>query len=147
AVQACMQTERPGGAIDRAYARCVVELSDAQYPPELRELAVRIDTDGVSHFERFRELRDRLAVYGTGPDAPYLRKIRLGTPQEAAAALDPFRRLLHGLQRAYVAEAAAQPAQAEAAIAQARRAMDALRDAAEQLARQGIGVPFLGPLA
>jgi hypothetical protein len=141
-LKACMEIERPGGDIDRAYARCVVELSDAQYPPELRELAVRIDTDGVSHFERFRELRDRLALYGTGPDAPYLRNIRLGTPQEAAAALEPLRRLRVCLQQAYLAEAAAQPAQAEVAIAQARLAMDALRDAAEQLARQGIGVPF-----
>jgi hypothetical protein len=81
-------------------------------------------------------------VYGTGPDAPYLRNIRLGTPQEAAAALDPFRRMRALLHQAYVAEAAAQPAQAEAAIAQARLAMDAVRDAAEQLARQGFGVPF-----
>lgn len=142
ALERYVRIERPEGVVDRAYARCVVELSHPQYPPELRELAVRIDTDGVAHYARFREMRDRLAVYGTGPDAPYLRPVRPGTPEQAAPALQPFREMLAALNAAYRAEAAGQPAAAETAIAQARLAMDRVREAAEQLARNGIGVPF-----
>lgn len=134
--------ESPDASLDRAYARWAAELTRPEYPRHLHELAVRIDTDGVSHFARFREMRERLARYGSGPEAPYLRRLRLGTPAQAAPALGELRQLLRHLQMAYTAEAGGNLALAQAAITQAREAMVRLQTAGERLAQQGIGIPF-----
>lgn len=134
--------EQPGSALDRAYARWVSELDKPGYPRHLHELAVRIDTDGVAHFARFREMRERLAVYGSGPDAPYLRALVPGTPEQAAPALAELRALRGHLRMAYLAEARGEMAAAQMAITASREAMVRFREAGEALARQGIGVPF-----
>ncbi len=138
--------ERPGGALDRAYARCVATLEQPGWPPHLYELAVRIDTDGTNHFERFRELHRTMGAYDTRGAAPlpYLRPLRVGTPAEAHSALEPLQQLLEALATAYTDEAAGRPAAAQKAIDRSRTLMDRFRRAAEALARQGIGVPFFG---
>ncbi len=145
ALQAYERIERPGHALDQAYSRCVATLEDGQtYPRHLYELAVRIDTDGVHHFERFRDLRRTLTAYDNGGTAPlpYLREVRVGTCEEARVALDSLAGLVAALRQAYTAEAAQQFSQAQVAIDVSRKAMDVFRTEAEALARRGIGVPF-----
>lgn len=145
-LEAYTRIERPGGALDTAYARCVATLEQPGYPRHLFELAVRIDTDGVSHFERFRELHRSFSAYDTRGAAPlpYLRELKPGTEAEAAPALEPLRELLAALAEAYTQEAAGQMAAAQKAIGRSRALMDRFHRAAEALARRGIGVPFFG---
>jgi len=145
ALQAYERIERPGDALDTAYTRCVATLCDTQtYPRHLVELAVRIDTDGVNHYERFRDLRRTFMAYDNGGCAPmpYLRPLRVGSREEARAALASLALLVEALRGAYSAEAAQQFSQAQLGIAASREAMDRFRTEAEALARRGIGVPF-----
>lgn len=134
--------ERPGGSLDRAYARCVATLEQDSYRHvrHLYELAVRIDTDGEQHWERFRDLHTVFSGYG--PSHPYLRPVRLATPLEAQAALASQAELVANLHQAYAAEAQQRPGPAQEAITQARNAMDRLRVQANDLARHGLGVPY-----
>ena len=144
ALDAYVRVERPGGKLDTAYARCVATLEQRdRYPSHLYELAVKIDSDGMLHYERFREMRRILNTYrGAGAPWPYLRDIRLGTPDETKVALDAYRSLLAALHDAYVNEAAQRFDAAQVAIASARKTMDVLNREAEALAGRGIGVPF-----
>lgn len=137
--------ERPGGAVDRAYARCVATLEQPQYPSELWQLAVKIDSDGLDHFNRFSELRRTYGVYaggGKGPTLPYLRPVQPGTPAQTADALAMVKALLADLEAAYMAQYHNRPEAAQAAIQRSRDTMDTLRVTAEALAAQGIGIPF-----
>jgi hypothetical protein len=143
ALDAYVRVERPGGKLDTAYARCVATLEQPAYPRHLYELAVKIDSDGMQHYERFREMRRVLNTYrGAGAPWPYLREIRLGTRKETAAALEAYEALQGALHDAYVHEAAQRYAEAQQAIASARQTMDLLNREAESLAARGIGVPF-----
>lgn len=135
--------ERPGGPLDCAYTRCVATLEAPQYPRHLYQLAVRIDSDGMDHYGKFREVRRVLQSYaGAAPRYPYLREVRVGTPDEARDALARYRAIVDGLKTAYVAESEDRLADAEQAIAGVRAAMDQLLTIAEGLASQGIGIPF-----
>jgi hypothetical protein len=138
-----VRIERPGGALDTAYARCVVTLEQPIYPRSLYELAVRIDTDGTQHYTRFRDLRVVLQAYRDATGAsPYLLDVRPGTREQARVALDLLAELLQDLRTAYVAEARQQYPEAQAAIDKSRLTMDRLRGEALLLAAQGIGIPF-----
>jgi len=140
--------ERPRGDLDRAYARCVATLEQPAYPRHLFELAVRIDSDGVSHYERFDQLARTLGAYGAqDATAPYLRPLQLGTEAQAREALQHLARLMAALKSGYQAQARRDPQAAQRAITEARAAMDVLRQEAEQLARHGIGVPLFDALA
>jgi hypothetical protein len=145
-LEAYVRVERPGGALDTAYARCVATLSQPAYPKHLHELAVRIDSDGTQHFERFRDIHRSMRAYTAPPGAsvPYLRPVTPGNAEQAAAALQPLGELVQALQSAYADEAAGRMAAAQQSIDSARRLMDRFRGAAESLAGQGIGVPFFG---
>lgn len=137
--------ELPGGPIDRAYARCVATMEQAElYPRHLYELAVRIDTDGRHHYQRFRHLREVLAQYPRSADGgyPYLRDLQPGTPEQAEEAMAIYQRIIDGLEAAYRAEAGGQFASTEANIDAVRAEMDQLNRIAETLARAGIGIPF-----
>ena len=135
ALAAYAAIERPGASLDTAYARCVATLEHERYPRHLYELAVRIDTDGVTHYERFRNLHTTFSGYG--PSAPYLRPMRLGSSSETRDALASQAALQAALREAYAAEARQAPDAAQAAITAARSAMDTLRLQAEALAEQG----------
>jgi hypothetical protein len=141
ALRAFIQVERPGGEIDNAYARCVATLKEPQYPPDLYELAVNIDSDGNDHFGRFRDIQRVFGAYD-GAAEPYLRNVVLGTKEQTKAALDLYDATLAHLGRAYSAEAKSDYAAAQAAIDGARDNMHALEREAERLAKQGIGIPF-----
>jgi hypothetical protein len=144
-LQAYVRIERPGGALDTAYARCVATLAQPAYPKNLHELAVRIDSDGTHHFERFRQVHRTMQGYAGAPGTePYLRPVQPGTLQSAAAALQPLDALVAALQTAYADEAAGRMAQAQKSIDDARLLMERFRSAAESLAQQGVGVPFFG---
>jgi hypothetical protein len=142
--------ERPGGAIDRAYGRCVSTLEQGKYPRELWQLAVKIDSDGLDHFNRFTEMKRTLAAYrgapGGGPALPYLRPVKTGTPGQTREALARVRALLAALNDAYLAQWRSDLAAAQAAIDLSRRVMDELRQEAEALGARGIGVPFFQAL-
>jgi hypothetical protein len=143
ALDAYVRVERPGGKLDTAYARCVATLEQPQYPRHLYELAVKIDSDGMQHYERFREMRRTLQAYrGAAKPWPYLRDIRLGTPEETKAALDLYVELLGQLREGYVCEAQRDFAAAQQAIGAARQTMDRLNRECEALAARGLGVPF-----
>jgi Ferritin-like len=139
--------ESPGALLDRAYARVVKTLEDSsQYPRHLYELAVRIDTDGMHHYERFRDIRRTFQGYdnGSGAALPYLRPVQVGSAAQTKAAMNALDGLVQSLREAYAAEAKQQFSQAQQGIDASRRAMDVFRVEAEALARQGIGVPFFG---
>jgi len=148
AVDAYIRVERPGGPLDTAYARTVATLeqrgADGQhlYPRHLYELAAKIDSDGVQHWERFREMRRTLSTYRHARPLPYLRNVRLGSPKETAAALEAYEALQSDLRHAYAHEAAREFELAQQAIGRARKLMDVLNREAESLAARGIGVPF-----
>ncbi len=142
-----IEIERPHGNIDRAYRRCVATLRDSTnpaYPGELYEIAVRIDTDGLQHCERFREVKAALEAYAEGsPPYPYLRDVRIGTPDDAKDALKLRNRVVSCIKAAYRAEAAKNFAVAQTNIKLARDTMGLLSVEADRLARdEGIGVPF-----
>jgi hypothetical protein len=136
--------ERPGGPTDTAYARCVATLSQDHYPPSLRELAIRIDTDGTQHYGRFLEVRTALRAYHRAGDhqPAYLRRIRLGSPEETSRALDLLSKMLAWLHEAYLFEADRQFDRAQGSIDQARQGMQEFQAEAERLAAGGLGIPF-----
>lgn len=143
ALDAYIHIERPGGTVDRAYARCVSTLEQPSYPRELWQLAVKIDSDGLDHFNRFTEMKQTLLAYrGAGAPLPYLRPVKPGTKVQARDALASVRALLAALNDAYLAQWRREPEAAQAAINLSRTVMDQLRLQAEALAQRGIGVPF-----
>jgi len=137
-----IRIERPGGAIDTAYAQAVSTLENHDGLDELRDVAIRIDTDGNEHYSRFREIRDILESYPSGPDAPWLRQIELGDEHSASAGLVPFHAIVEALRQAYSEEADGNAQQAQRHIADARILMRDLRAAADMLAADHIGIPF-----
>lgn len=142
-----IRIERPGGAVDTAYARCVATLEQPRYPRELWQLAVKIDSDGMDHFRRFTEMLHTLTAYrGAEGPLPYLRPVKPGTRAQTRDALAKVSELLAALNDAYIAQYRNEPAAAQAAISQSRTVMDTLRVQAEALAAQGIGIPFFQAL-
>ncbi|MDE2455304.1 MAG: hypothetical protein KGL43_17090, partial [Burkholderiales bacterium] len=142
-LDAYIRIERPEGQLANAYGRCVATLKLEAYPRDLYELAVRIDTDGDQHYERFRAVRQSFEAYAGAPGRlPVLREMRVGTADETRAALAATSEMTAALREAYAAEARREFEPAQAAITLARAAMDRLRVEAEALGARGIGVPF-----
>lgn len=150
-IQEFVEVERPGGAVDTEYAALVAHLRERPdfYPVGLNELAVRIDTDGLSHFQKFRDTKRMLTPYAQNPDL-YLRPVKEAAADDPLVkpALECLDRIIDALREGYLAEAAslndldaAETARDD--IIQARDDMHALHDMAEALARDhGLGVPF-----
>lgn len=145
--------ERPGEDVDTEYSGLVRHLheKDGDIAPGLYEIAVRIDSDGMQHYQKFRDVLRILSAYQTkepregasGPIEVYLRPIREGTPEECAGALDLMRRALRALREGYASEALDDMPAARDAILEARERMHELRDECERLAgEEGLGVPF-----
>jgi len=144
-----IEVERPGNRLDREYAGLVDHLraDPGAFPPGLYELAVRIDSDGLQHFQKFRDVKRILLPYAERPEL-YLRPVRLAGGRDPAVkdALNLLDRIVDAVKAGYLAESTGRMSDAETAIQQARAAMRAFQAEAERLAAQGIGIPFFARL-
>ncbi|TVS18750.1 MAG: hypothetical protein EA417_02365 [Gammaproteobacteria bacterium] len=141
-----VEVERPDGILDTEYVNLVGLLRDSKepYPEGLFQLAVRIDSDGMQHYQKFRDVKRFLEPYAK-QEALYLRPISVGDPDDARVkpAVDKIRLALAALGEAYQIEAElGDMPTANARIMEAREAMHDLNTIALELARQDIGVPF-----
>jgi Ferritin-like len=132
--------ERPSGTLDGAYARVVATLRMG-YPEPLLQLARQIVAEGMDHYNRFREIGIVLRSWPgvrSGTATPWLRPVQVGSPAAAGKALELYRGILRDLADAY------RRGDMEDAgkILDARQQMMALDEAAEQLAANGVGIPF-----
>src|SRR5262249_3273652 len=84
--------ERPSGVLDGGYAKTVAQVrGNPKYPKHLGDLAGHILKDGTQHYWRLRYVQDALKAYESAePPYPYLREMRLGTQDQAKAALEQF---------------------------------------------------------
>jgi hypothetical protein len=137
-----VRVEQPSGRIDGCYARVIVTLADPIYPAGMRQIAGRIVNDGMEHYSRFRDMRSLFRTYNGVEPAPYLRPIRPGPRDEAKLALDLFISILDSLNQAYSPGAWGNMPVQGAWVAQSRVAMHDLLALGENLAKQGIGIPF-----
>jgi hypothetical protein len=132
--------ERPSGTLDGAYARVVATLR-AGYPEPMLQLARQIVAEGMDHYNRFREISVVLRSWprvADGAETPWLRSVEVGAPGAAGKGLDLYRAILRDLADAY------RRGDMEDAgkILDARQQMMALDAAAEQLATDGVGIPY-----
>jgi hypothetical protein len=135
--------ERPSGFLDGAYAKVIATLRSPIYPAHAIELAERIDSDGVDHYSRFREVKTALKAYsGAEPPFPYLRAVTLGTPEQAAAALAIYQEILRALGAGYEAYGRGGLTEGAPLVNAARLKMNELLQVGEKLAAGGIGIPF-----
>ncbi|MEG4115384.1 MULTISPECIES: ferritin-like domain-containing protein [unclassified Microcoleus] len=140
-----IKVEKPSGYIEGAYARVVATLRQPEYQHlnHLYELAIRIDTDGVQHFSHFRDIKKALKVYPADRPDLYLRNVRVGTQDEARQALKLYNDII--LPQLYNAYSSFSDKDFHTGGKQthfAREAMTKLNQIADELARQGIGIPF-----
>jgi hypothetical protein len=136
--------EHPSGDIDLSYSRVVATLRlRGEYPDHMVEIAERIVKDGMDHFSRFRDIKGVLSTtYGDHDPPPYLRKIELGSRDDAREALELLEQLLDHLRVAYGDEAQGAHDRSSPHITAARAAMNRLLEVGEALAANGIGIPF-----
>jgi hypothetical protein len=139
--------ERPSGFIDGAYARVVATLRQPRYPSDLLQIGERLVSDGVQHYQQFRELNEVLRAYDSTdsvgkPVYPYLRAVQLGTPTEAKQGLDLYKTIIAELSLAYRDMSLRMYADGGQHILSARSAMATLLDVGDRLAADGIGIPF-----
>ncbi|HRI63412.1 MAG TPA: ferritin-like domain-containing protein [Polyangium sp.] len=138
-----ISAEAPSGAIDGAYSRVVATLKQSEYPAHMAELAIRIDTDGTTHYSRFRDIKNVLRAYKDAtPQYPYLRKINIGTRKETQEVLALYEGLRANLAIAYRDDAQNAFDKSAKFVLAARLAMITLDSKADDLASQGTGVPF-----
>ncbi|HWW84993.1 MAG TPA: ferritin-like domain-containing protein, partial [Vicinamibacterales bacterium] len=130
--------EQPSGFLDGQYSRVLATLRQKAYRPTLEQLAARIIGEGMEHFSRFREIQ---VVLRKRQPTEYLRgKYVLGATSDPAVgrALATYRSILAELAAAYD-----QGDMEDAAhIARARALMFDLDSSAEELGRNGTGIPF-----
>jgi hypothetical protein len=137
-LQDFISVEQPSGFLDGQYAQVLATLREGKYPENLEQLAARIVADGMEHFSRFREVQVVLRKYGKPED--YLRPIEPAPADDADGqkAATTYRLISQELEAAY----ARGDMEDAAHIAEARRLMFVLSDAAEKLAERKLGVPF-----
>lgn len=143
--------ERPGSFLDTEYIKLVDYLrkNHSEFTEGLFQLAVRIDSDGMQHFQKFKDVRQFLGNY---PEDVFLRDIKVAKVAEITdedlknqvlSALRLIESALAELHDAYLIEAVAgDMVKANAHIKRARDDMHALSDVALDLARKGVGVPL-----
>lgn len=140
-----IKVEKPSGFIEGAYARVVATLRQPQYEHlnHLYELASRIDTDGVQHFSQFHDIKKALKAYPKDRSDLYLRQVRVGRQDEAREALILYNDII--LPQLYKAYSSFSDKHFHAGGEQthsAREAMTRLNQIGDEMARQGIGIPF-----
>ncbi|MEM7422390.1 MAG: ferritin-like domain-containing protein [Pseudomonadota bacterium] len=136
--------ERPGELLDTEYTRLVHFLHDnpdGRIPPGLYEIAVRIDSDGTQHYQKFRDIIRILGQYGGSPPI-YLRPVQVARPDRVPDAMALMNQLFAWLRAGYATSGAGDPQGSAGDIMHARDIMHALSDEAERLARKGWGIPF-----
>ena len=145
------EIERPGEFLDTEYIKLVDYLrkNHSEFTEGLFQLAVRIDSDGMQHYQKFKDVRQFLGDY---PESVYLRDIEVAHLKEITdkdmkdqvlSALQFIKSALASLHDAYLIEAVAgDMKEANAHITRARDDMHALSDVALDLARKGVGVPL-----
>ena len=140
-VKLFIEIERASAFIDGQYARVVATLQQPGYPPHLFQLAATIADEGEQHFLHFRDIHRVLTPYATDEDPVYLRNVAPGDPTrpDVAAALDVYEEILDKLITGYQREDVAH----QKSLTDARTLMFSLRDKAETLAKDGVGIPFL----
>ena len=140
-VQLFIDIERASAFIDGQYAQVVATLKQHGYPPHLFQLAATIADEGEQHFLHFRDIHRVLAPYSTDHHPVYLRNVEPGDPTrpDVAAALSVYEEILDKLITGYQREDVAH----QKSLADARTLMLGLRDKAETLAKDGVGIPFL----
>lgn len=149
-LQGFVDVERPGGFLDTEYVKLVGILrQDADVFPEgLFQMAVRIDSDGMQHYQKFRDVKRFLEPYSAHEEL-YLRPLKVAeAPYDAEVghALEQITIALDALAIAYEIEAnLGDMEKANARIYEAREAMHVLSDVALKLARNGVGVPLFAP--
>lgn len=141
-----VEVERPEGHLDTEYVKLVglLRMSKDPYPEGLFQLAVRIDSDGMQHYQKFRDVKRFLAPYADQEEL-YLRPISVGDPTDKRVkpAVDAIKTALAALREAYLIEAElGDMPKANDKIKEARTAMHDLNDIALGLAKDNIGVPF-----
>ncbi|MFD1342233.1 ferritin-like domain-containing protein [Litorisediminicola beolgyonensis] len=145
AIDTYVDVERPGGDLDSEYAGIVSFLRARvhELPPGLYELAVRIDSDGVQHYQKFRDVKAILEPYRADPSL-YLREMSVAEVEDPDlfTAIQALRDIVKTLKQGYAAEAADDMKTAERDILAAREHMHIFRDQAEKLARAGKGIPI-----
>jgi hypothetical protein len=137
--------ERPTGKLSAAYGRCVATLKDHPDLKNVYDLALRIDGEGIDHFETFSNMKRVLDGYGAnGDEYPYLRTVEVTRNADTREAVDLFDKIRLTLADAYFAEAATDPdyTTAQKHIKLARESMRMFQAKAEALAKQGFGVPL-----
>ncbi|MEG3899980.1 MULTISPECIES: ferritin-like domain-containing protein [unclassified Microcoleus] len=140
-----IKVEKPSGFIEGAYARVIATLRQPQYEHlnHLYELAIRIDTDGVQHFSQFHDIKKALKAYPKDRSDLYLRQVRVGRQDEAREALILYNDII--LPQLYKAYSSFSDKHFHAGGEQthsAREAMTRLNQIGDEMARQGIGIPF-----
>ncbi len=136
--------ERPGGIVDHGYADVVASLEEHDATQPLAEIATRIDTDGMQHYQRFRDMLRVLSAYEDGSQTPpYLRNLRTGNRNDTGLALRTFDEIIVEVRASFAASAAGNPSRAEARVKRSRTLMRTLLAEGERLAASGIGIPFL----
>ena len=83
-----------------------------------------------------------MTTYGDTEPPPYLRRIKVGAPDQAEEALRLFENILTNLQIAYADEAQGAHDRSSPHITAARQEMNRLLAVGEALAEKGIGIPF-----
>ena len=148
------EIERPGAFLDTEYIRLVDYLrkNHSEFTEGLFQLAVRIDSDGMQHYQKFRDVRHFLSGY---PEAVYLRDIEVANvadmedgpvKEKVVQAIRAIDHALAALKDGYLIEAnLGDMKQANARIRDARNDMHELSDLALELARLNIGVPLFAP--
>jgi hypothetical protein len=143
--------EHPSGYIDGAYAQVIATLKQGQFEKKsMPELAMRIANDGGQHEIRFLEIKAALSPFF--PEDPtrqhpvYLRKVTVAKTADALATAEPARKLLKAIKEnltaAYILSGNNEIERSGEYIAKARAAMTGLLDVGEELAKEGIGIPF-----
>jgi|EndMetStandDraft_3_1072993.scaffolds.fasta_scaffold14852_2 hypothetical protein len=135
--------EHPSSFIDGAYARVIATLRQANYSPDLVDVATRIASEGMEHERHFIDINTALAPYH---ESEYLRPdLQVGTKDNAADALREIGRIVESLRKAYGVAGQNRLEDTNPDIAAARAAMSELLKIGEDLGSDGIGIPFFLP--
>ncbi|MGC2347067.1 MAG: ferritin-like domain-containing protein, partial [Mycobacterium sp.] len=134
--------ERSSAYIDGQYSRVTATLRGAGYPPRLYELASTIADEGEEHFLRFSRIKNLIETTYSAADHPvYLRRIDEGKAKDAKVveALTTYHKILDALVIGYRRG----DVDNQKMLIEARNDMFTLKEQAERLAQNNIGIPFL----
>jgi Ferritin-like len=132
--------EHPSSFIDGAYARVIATLRQANYSPDLVDVATRIASEGMEHERHFIDINTALAPY---QESEYLRpNMQVGTEDDAARALQEVDKIIESLRKAYRVAGQNKLEMTNPDVAAARAAMNELLSVGEKLGSDGIGIPF-----